>query len=109
MQFYQLGLIRGTFQVAVIAVFTKYDQFKRDIKMKLEDENRETDLDAEVEKIFDRHYLANMYCTNLCRLGMHKPGQRCTDLIEMTANALSGKIVAARVVNRNVRRTRAGV
>jgi len=50
-----------------------------------------------------------MYCTDLCRLGMHKPGQRCTDLIEMTANALSGKIVAARIVNRNVRRTRAGV
>ena len=35
-----------------------------------------------------------MYCTNLCRLGMHKPGQRCTDLIEMTANALSGDVVA---------------
>ncbi len=60
MQFYQLGLTRGTFQVPVIAVFTKYDQFKRDIKMKLEDENRETDLDAEVEKIFDQHYLASL-------------------------------------------------
>ena len=35
-----------------------------------------------------------MYCTNLCRLGMHKPGQRCTELIEMTANALSGDVVA---------------
>ena len=44
----------------VIAVFTKYDQFKRDIKMKLEDENRKADLDAEVEEIFDQHYLANM-------------------------------------------------
>jgi len=28
--------------------------------MKLEDENRETDLDAEVEKIFDQHYLASL-------------------------------------------------
>jgi hypothetical protein len=46
--------------VPVIAVFTKYDQFKRDIKMKLEDENLETDLDVEVEKIFDRHYLAGL-------------------------------------------------
>jgi hypothetical protein len=46
--------------VPVIAVFTKYDQFKRDIKMKLEDENRETDLDTEVEKIFDQHYLASL-------------------------------------------------
>jgi hypothetical protein len=35
-----------------------------------------------------------MYCTNLCRLGMHKPGQRCTDLIEKTANALSRDVVA---------------
>ena len=25
---------------------------------------------------------------------MHKPDQRCTDLIEMTANALSGDVVA---------------
>ena len=25
---------------------------------------------------------------------MHKPGQRCTDLIETTANALSGGVVA---------------
>jgi hypothetical protein len=48
--------------VPVIAVFTKYDQFKWDIQMKLEDdsENRETDLDAEVEKIFDQHYLASL-------------------------------------------------
>ena len=63
MQFYQLGLTRATFQVPVIAVFTKYDQFKRDVKMRLEDENRETDLevlDAEVERIFDRHYLAGL-------------------------------------------------
>jgi len=28
--------------------------------MKLEDENRETDLDTEVEKIFDQHYLAGL-------------------------------------------------
>ena len=57
---YELGLTLRTFQVPVIAVFTKYDQFKRDIKMKLEDENRETDLDVEVKKIFDEHYLANL-------------------------------------------------
>jgi hypothetical protein len=35
-----------------------------------------------------------MYCANLCRLGMHKPGQRCTNLIERTANALSNETVA---------------
>ena len=50
------------FLVPVIAVFTKYDQFKRNIKMKLEDEDRgpETDLDAEAEKIFQREYLAKL-------------------------------------------------
>ena len=49
-------------QVPVIAVFTKYDQFKRDIKMKLKDEGRtlEMDLDAEVENIFNQHYLASL-------------------------------------------------
>jgi len=46
--------------VPVIAVFTKYDQFKWDIQMKLEDENRETDLDAEVENIFGQYYLASL-------------------------------------------------
>ena len=48
--------------VPVIAVFTKYDQFKRNIKMKLEDEGRgsEIDLDAEAENIFKRHYLASL-------------------------------------------------
>ena len=47
--------------VPMIAVFTKYDQFKRNIKMKLEDEDRdpEIDLDAEAENIFQQHYLAS--------------------------------------------------
>ena len=50
------------FQVPVIAVFTKFDQFKRDIMMKLEDEghDQEIDLDAEVENIFNQHYLASL-------------------------------------------------
>ena len=50
------------FPVPVIAVFTKFDQFKRNIKMKLEDEHRDTeiDLDAEAEKIFEQHYLASL-------------------------------------------------
>ena len=51
-----------TFQVPVIAVFTKYDQFKRNIKMKLEDENRdlETHFDAEVKSVFDKYYLGSL-------------------------------------------------
>ena len=50
------------FQVPVIAVFTKYDQFKRDIKMKLEDEGRdpETHFDAEVKSVFDQYYLGSL-------------------------------------------------
>ena len=31
---------------------------------------------------------------NFCPVEMHKHGQRCTDLIEVTANALSVGIVA---------------
>ena len=44
----------------VIAVFTKYDQFKRNIKMNLEDEGRDlgTDFDIEVKRLFNDHYLA---------------------------------------------------
>ena len=50
------------FQVPVIAVFTKYDQFKHDIKMKLEDEGRdsETHFDTEVESVFNQYYLASL-------------------------------------------------
>ena len=50
------------FQVPVIAVFTKYDQFKRNIKMKLEDEGRdsETPLDLEVKRVFNQYYLGSL-------------------------------------------------
>ena len=57
---YELGLTRRTFQVPVIAVFTKYDQLRRNIKKKLQDENRDEDLDAEVKTVFDQHYLASL-------------------------------------------------
>ena len=50
------------FQVPVIAVFTKYDQFKRNIRMKLEDEGRDPDthFHTEVESVFNRYYLASL-------------------------------------------------
>ena len=50
------------FQVPVIAVFTKFDQFRRDIKMKLMDEGRDPgmDLNTEVENVFNQYYLANL-------------------------------------------------
>jgi hypothetical protein len=45
----------------VIAVFTKYDQFRRNIMMKLEDRHRDPSiLDAEIERAFNEHYLAGL-------------------------------------------------
>ena len=40
----------------------------------------------------------NAWCINICTAEMQKPGQRCADLIEMTANALSGGVVALMLV-----------
>jgi hypothetical protein len=49
------------FLVPVIAVFTKYDQFRRDTGFKLEDRNCDPALvNTEVERIFQEEYLANL-------------------------------------------------
>ena len=103
----------------VIAVFTKYDQFKRNIQMKLEDDGRGlgTHFDAEAESVFNQHYLGSLSGPppfvrlesedfsqeihthfNSCSIGMHKPNQRCTDLIDATANALSGGVVTLMLI-----------
>ena len=61
LQLYELELTSGIVQVPIIAVFTKHDQFRRDIKMKLEDKRRDPALlDTEVEAIFNRHYLGRL-------------------------------------------------
>jgi len=48
----------------VIAVFTKFDQFRRDIRMKVEDQDRDADdpaiVNAEMERIFDEEFLAHL-------------------------------------------------
>jgi hypothetical protein len=46
----------------VIAVFTKYDQFKRDIEMKLEDQHRDAkaNIHVEIDRVFNQEYLANL-------------------------------------------------
>jgi hypothetical protein len=45
----------------VIAVFTKYDQFRRDIMRKLEDQACDPALlKDEMERAFSEHYLANL-------------------------------------------------
>ena len=55
----------GIFVVPVIAVFTKYDQFKREINFKLEDQGLDTStypalLNAELERVFEEQYLAKL-------------------------------------------------
>jgi hypothetical protein len=42
-----------------VAVFTKFDQFRFNIRMELDDKNddRETDLNTEVEVAFNQRYL----------------------------------------------------
>jgi hypothetical protein len=46
----------------VIVIFTKLDQFRRDVKIKLEDRNLDPDihLNDEVERLFNEKYLASL-------------------------------------------------
>jgi hypothetical protein len=104
-----------TFPVPVIAVFTKYDQFRANMRMVLEDQDRDPSfLNAEAERVFSGHYLArlmrsapfvrlesedfydhrDMYSTKLSPTEMNELGQQCNGLIEITANALSDSVVA---------------
>jgi hypothetical protein len=50
------------FQVPVIAVFTKYDQFKRNIKIKLMHEHcdPDTEFNTELESAFNQNYLGRL-------------------------------------------------
>jgi hypothetical protein len=40
----------------------------------------------------------NLYFANFCPAGMHKDDQKCTDLIKLTANSLSGDVVALMLI-----------
>ena len=62
MRLHELRFISSILQVPVIAVFTKFDQFRREVRMKLEDQHRdpESDLNVEMESIFNQHYLASL-------------------------------------------------
>ena len=71
-------------QVPIIALFTKYDQFKRNIKMKLEDEGctLRAHLDIEVESVFNNHYLAHLGGTPpFVRLESEYFFNRCTPIV----------------------------
>ena len=38
--------------------------------------------------------LMHLYFADFCPAEMHKDGQQCTDLVKLTANSLSGDVVA---------------
>jgi len=83
--------------VPVIAVFTKFDQFKRDVGMKLEDQGLDSALlSDEMDRIFKEEFLVNLKGTppSVRLERMHRPGQRCFDLIQATENALSSGVVS---------------
>ena len=85
--------------------------------MKVEDQDHDADdpaiVNAEMERVHKEEFLAHLkgpppivclesedflptsiYYANNCSKGMHKHGQQCTGLIEMTANVLSENVVA---------------
>ncbi|KAF8264565.1 hypothetical protein EI94DRAFT_1805659 [Lactarius quietus] len=83
--------------VPVIAVFTKYDQFLRNVKIHLEDYGNPGDIVSDVaEKQFQEHYLQPLGdCVRCVRLEkMHRHISRCDDLIEKTAVSLNEDVVA---------------
>jgi hypothetical protein len=101
--------------VPVIAVFTKYDQFRRELSFHLEDLGRDPriHLEHEAESVFRKNYLVGIcrespfvrlqsedllstvpYYTDFCPTEMHIEGQKCTELINTTISALSSDVIA---------------
>ncbi|KAH8979663.1 hypothetical protein EDB86DRAFT_2814385 [Lactarius hatsudake] len=82
--------------VPVIAVFTKYDQFRRNVRMHVQDFGSPDDdvLDVE-EKQFQEHYVSPLGDdVRFVRLEqMHKQSLGCDKLIEATAAALNDDMV----------------
>ncbi|KAH9027409.1 hypothetical protein EDB85DRAFT_114963 [Lactarius pseudohatsudake] len=83
--------------VPVIAVFTKFDQFLRNVQIHVEDFGSPDDNVSDVaEKQFQEHYLRSLGGhLKFVRLEkMHRPNMRCDELIEATAAALNDDMVA---------------
>ncbi|KAH9019998.1 hypothetical protein EDB84DRAFT_1565852 [Lactarius hengduanensis] len=83
--------------VPVVVIFTKYDQFRRNVKIDLDDYGNPDDSVSEVaERRFQEHYLRPLGDhVGFVRLEqMHKQNRRCDDLIEKTAAALNDDTVA---------------
>ncbi|PPQ94589.1 hypothetical protein CVT25_011902 [Psilocybe cyanescens] len=89
--------------VPVIGVFTKYDQFVRNVKMELEDHGDPTQLGhlkaAEIH--FQKHYLCHLGDeAKFVRLEkMHKANGHYKDLIEKTAGALNEDVVTLMIIS----------
>ncbi|KAH9178942.1 hypothetical protein EDB89DRAFT_1842968 [Lactarius sanguifluus] len=90
--------------VPVIMVFTKYDQFRRNVQIHMEDFGSPDDNVSDVaEKRFEEHYLDSLGDgVRFVRLErgfrvkcreMHRENMHCDELIEMTAAALNKDIV----------------
>jgi len=80
--------------VPVIAVFTKYDQFLRNVKMDVSDDPAEypdRSVSEVAEELFQEHYLRPLGdAVEYVRLEkMHVKGSQCGELIEKTAAALN--------------------
>ncbi|KAF8259439.1 hypothetical protein EI94DRAFT_1707102 [Lactarius quietus] len=83
--------------VPIIAVFTKYDQFRRNVKMDVSDyldnypDMKGFNGNQVVEKLFQDHYLRPLgNDARYVRLEkMHMKGSRCDGLVEATAAALN--------------------
>ncbi|KAH9166167.1 hypothetical protein EDB89DRAFT_1857661 [Lactarius sanguifluus] len=88
--------------VPVIALFTKFDQFRRNVEMHVIDypsEYPDTIVSEVVEKQFQEHYLSTLGTdVKFVRLEsrfnkMHIPNTHCNDLIEKTAASLNDDVV----------------
>ncbi|KAH9015552.1 hypothetical protein EDB84DRAFT_1277245, partial [Lactarius hengduanensis] len=82
--------------VPVVVVFTKYDQFQRNVRIHVEDFGSPDDNVSDVaEKQFEEHYLRALDDgVRFVRLEkMHKQNMGCDKLIETTAAALNDDFV----------------
>ncbi|KAH9168578.1 hypothetical protein EDB89DRAFT_1580181 [Lactarius sanguifluus] len=82
--------------VPVIVVFTKYDQFQRNVQIHMEDFGSPDDNVSDVaDKQFEEHYLRplgdNIRSVRLEK--MHRQNMGCEKLIETTAAALNNDVV----------------
>lgn len=82
----------------VIAVFTKYDQFKHNVEMMLEDDGHPDPISQagiKAEEMFQKLYVEELGGTlKFLRLErMHKVGEGCLRLIGMTADALDHRVL----------------